>query len=385
LFIVQPFQKDSDIRSALGFMSLASRWGDYLFPGITVLTRDLYAVQAMHQVAVGIGACNPERRPALRRRTTDLKIARKLRENLARVGDRRPLEDLLQTMTYWQRYGSLFTHFALLDDRRAHSAEWYRRLIFSASPGKAGQDDAELRGRRLAHFKWYRRNRVRLVAVEEDGARGLFRGADGAWRRWWLTGRRPPPDVPEPIRLVRELEFFFVVWQTLFEAAVRTIWFSGRLSLTPLRTGDPITAFAALVSEAKESRQPTPNAKLVRTCMRLHETIVAPHAVPWQRAVTRRLGAAADRFIRLHNGETIADFAKREGARLLDGLAGLHNEYCVLQGKPYVASVRRFRPTPLVSRPADISMDLSSWRWGLFGYRFTAAVGLFDSADRQSQ
>jgi hypothetical protein len=68
LFIVQPFQKDSDIRSALGFMSLASRWGDHLFPGITVLTRDLYAVQAMHQIATEMRAWEPDHRAAFRRR-----------------------------------------------------------------------------------------------------------------------------------------------------------------------------------------------------------------------------------------------------------------------------------------------------------------------------
>src|SRR5205823_2451523 len=116
---VKPFRKDPDIRSVLGFMSLASRWGNYLLPGVTVLTRDLYAVQAMHQIAIQMKAWDRARRPVFQRKSTDFRIARRLKHNLHGRVDRD--KSFLQVMSYWQRYGSLFQHFDLIQQRRARS------------------------------------------------------------------------------------------------------------------------------------------------------------------------------------------------------------------------------------------------------------------------
>jgi hypothetical protein len=380
LFIVQPFQKDSDIRSALGFMSIASRWGDYLFPGITVLTRDMYAIQAMHHVAVQMRAWEPDHRIAFRRRTTDSRIARRLSRALAEVGRQRPADKLLQVMTYWQRYGSLFVHFGLLENRRPRSIGWYRDLAFAPHRDVIGRDEPHLRHRRLAHFRWYDRNRHRLADVPEGAPERLFRGPDGKWRLWWLTGRGCPERVPEAIRLVREMEFFFIVWQTLFEAAVRTICFGGRVSLRPVAVSVPVQRCVALLRESRRAQQEVTSRQLVEVCLILHQRLVVPHVARWQRAAVELFGSEAGRFITLHNGETIAEFARRQDGALLDGLAELHNQYCELQGKPYAAAVRRFRPVPTVLKLPDISADLSPRRWGLFGYRFEAAVGLFESA-----
>jgi hypothetical protein len=384
MFVVYPFRKDPDIRSVLGFMSLSTRWGDYLFPGITVLTRDLYAVQAMHQVAVRMKAWEPAHRAEFQRQSTDSKIARQLSRNLP--PDRRDDDvRLQQQMTYWQRYGSLFSHFGLLQDRRKRSVRWYQRLIFDPSLPRVGEDSAALRHRRVTHFRWYRRNRSRLIDPPlEDRGRRLFRGASGSWRRWWLTGHgAPPAHVPEPIRLVRQLEFFFTVWQTLFEAAVRTISMGGRLALRPPAPRDPVAEFASLLLEAGRADQEGTSRQLVGVCMKIHERLIAPRLVRWQRDVARLFGPAValDPFIRLHDGRTLAEFGSLDGVDLLDALATLHVTYCEIQGKPYAACVSRFRPTPAIMRRPGISAVITPRRYGLFGYRLEAAARLFSTGE----
>jgi hypothetical protein len=314
--------------------------------------------------------------------TTDTRIARQLSRNLARAGRRRPPDRLLQVMTYWQRYGSLFLHFGLLENRKPRSIEWYRDLVFAPRREDIGQDIPALRRRRLSHFRWYQRNRNRLAEISDGAPDRLFRGEDGRWRRWWLTGEGAPEGTPEGIRLARGMEFFFVVWQTLFEAAVRTVSFGSRLSLRPVAGSAPVQQFVALLLENRRAQQEVTSRQLVGVCLVLHKRLVVPHVDRWQRDAMNLLGSEAGRFITLHSGETIAEFARREGGALLDGLAILHNQYCELQGKPYAASVRRFRPTPSVIKMPDISADLSPRRWGLFGYRLEAAVGLSDSVAR---
>lgn len=116
MFIVQPFQRQASIRSILGFMSLATRWGDYLFPGITVLTRDLHDVKAIHETAIKMGVGDsPRKRYEFQRPATDHKIAYTLSKLLSRENMRFSPNQLTQRMTYWQRYGSLINHFGLLE------------------------------------------------------------------------------------------------------------------------------------------------------------------------------------------------------------------------------------------------------------------------------
>ena len=385
MFVVQPFRKDPDIRSVLGFMSIASRWGHYLFPGITVLTRDLYAVQAMHQVAIRMRAWEPRGRVRFQKRSTDAAIARQLKRILP-AGRRDDDAKLLQVMTYWQRYGSLFQHFGLLTERRHRSIRGYRQMIFASRPEELGEDTKSVQRRRITHFEWYRRHRRRLVdAPTGDGGRGLLHGPHGQWRRWWLTGLGAPPRIPKPILLVRQLEFFFTVWQTLFEAGARSAAMSGRLPKRAAPGRDLVAEFATLLLEARSADSEELNRRLVRVCLTLHERFVAPHVARWQRDVVQMLGPAVrgGPFFGLHDGSTIRDFADREGSSLLTSLADLHNEYCGVQGKPYAACVARFRPRPVVMRRPSISATLGG-RWGLFGYRFEAAVGLFNTAENMA-
>jgi hypothetical protein len=83
MFIVLPFVRETGIRSIPGFMSLATKWADYLFPGITVLTRDLHDVKAMHKVAVQMKVAEfPHRRSEFQRHDTDRKIAGHLSRDL---------------------------------------------------------------------------------------------------------------------------------------------------------------------------------------------------------------------------------------------------------------------------------------------------------------
>jgi hypothetical protein len=66
-------------------MSLATRWGDHLFPGITVLMRDLHDVKAIHETAIRMGVANsPRKLFEFQRPASDPIVARELSKILAR-------------------------------------------------------------------------------------------------------------------------------------------------------------------------------------------------------------------------------------------------------------------------------------------------------------
>jgi hypothetical protein len=164
--MVRSFKSEGSIRSVLGFMSLATRWGDHLFPGITVLTRDLHDVKAIHATAIRMGvADSPRKRYDFQRPATDPQIASDLSKILSRENIRRSSKDLTQQMTYWQRYGSLVDHFGLLDQERPRSIEGYRKMIFRDRLGPA-KDEPKVRKRRIRHFKWYRQNQKNIFSIQ---------------------------------------------------------------------------------------------------------------------------------------------------------------------------------------------------------------------------
>lgn len=380
MFIVQPFQRQTSIRSILGFMSLATRWGDYLFPGITVLTRELHDVKAMHETAISMGvADSPRRRYEFQRPTTDRKIASTLSKLLSRENVRFSRNELTQRMTYWQRYGSLVNHFGLLNERRAKSVEGYREMIFSNQLGSANEEPG-VRRRRITHFKWYRHNRHNIPTVGADDVQRLFIGQTGSWRRWWLTGLRPPADAPIPVCLVRELEFFFVVWQTLFEASALLLHETGRADVQKGRNSRPLEL---LVSELVDSRTNGPSKwrKLISVCLQLHDCEISPRVTKWQQKAIKLVGTEknASGFVELHNRKDIQTLGRTHSSELAEALAELHVTYCDLQGKRHAVCAYSFKHRKRGPSYPALSADFASSRWGLFSYRFQSSQTLFES------
>jgi hypothetical protein len=361
-------------------MSLATRWGDHLFPGITVLTRDLHDVKAIHETAIRMGVANsPRKRHEFQRRATDPVVARELSKILARENIRLSSRELLQGMTYWQRYGSLVDHFGLLEQKRPKSVDGYRMMIFQDRFGPAN-DEPTIRRRRIKHFKWYRQNRANVFAIQPANVQELFRGEAGAWRRWWLTGLNPPAKVPDSICLVRELEFFFTVWQTLFEASAVLLHESGRADVSSSRSWRPLEDFLRLVLGYRTNTQ-SDWQRLVSVCLQLHEHLVSPRLAAWQKKAINLVGAekSITALIKLHNNEDIETFGVRGSSELPEALAELHVAYCELQNKRHAVCAWSFKDRkPGPSYPA-LSAQFNSYRWGLFGYRFQASQTLWDS------
>ncbi len=380
MFFIQPFQRQTSIRSILGFMSLATRWGDYLFPGITVLTRDLHDVKAIHETAIEMGVReSPRKRHEFQRPATDRRIACTLSKLLSRENMRFSPNQLTQRMTYWQRYGSLINHFNLLDEHRTKSVSGYRDLLFGGRLISANEEPATRR-RRITHFNWYRRNRHNIHTVVVNDAHRSFAGKRGSWRRWWLTGLRPPPDTPIAVCLVRELEFFFVVWQTLFEASALLLRETGSADVPKRVKSAP---FELLIAELIDSRTDGPAKwrKLVSVCLQLHDRVISPRVTKWQRKAINLIGTEKnpDRFVKLHNGKDIDTFGKIHSSKLPEALAELHVAYCELQGKRHAVCAFSFRQRKRGPNYPTLSAAFNNSRWGLFSYRFQSSQTLYES------
>ena len=364
MFVVEPFERKSGIRSALGFMSIATKWGGYLFPGLTVLTRDLHDVHAMRLVALK----NKKRDPDLARfrtRRSDDQIAREL-DSLLRSEDLCvPADHLKQKTSYWIRYGSLLDHFGLLEETKPRSISYYKSLIFERRASDVGLDDLSTRERRLRHFRWYQKNRSRL-------------GPGGPLQRWWLTGERPPRRAPPALLLVRELEFFFVVWQTLFETAARLLHANERLPHSGLSQGDALKCFWDCLRKLRNRFDVAVARRLVQASFDLHKTKVAPRLKRWTRTVDR-LVAEPTKFYTLHDGQPIETLRKLRGFRLLERLAHLHVAYCKQQGKRHAISIFDFSHGHLGPIDPPISLLRLGFEGGLFGYRLEAAFTLHES------
>jgi hypothetical protein len=387
--MVRSFKSEGSIRSVLGFMSLATRWGDHLFPGITVLTRDLHDVKAIHETAIRMGvADSPRKRHEFQRPVTDPKIARDLSKILSCENIRLSSKELTQQMTYWQRYGSLVDHFGLLDQKRTKSVEGYRGMIFRNRQGPA-KDEPKVRKRRIRHFNWYRQNRKNVFSIQLPDIRKLFKGETGAWRRWWLTGLTPPAKAPDSICLVRELEFFFTVWQTLFEASAFLLHETGRADAPRSRSSRPLEDFLRLVLGPPISTQANWR-KLVSVCLQLHEHFVSPRLPKWQKKAINLIGPDqnVDGFIKLHNNEDIKTFGARKSSELQEALADLHVVYCELQNKRHAVCAWSFKHRKRGPSYPALSAVFNGSRWGLFGYRFQASQTLWESQkywDRRSE
>jgi hypothetical protein len=373
-FLIKPFEKQTSIRSVLGLMSIATKWGDYLFPGITVLTRDLHDVAALHRF-IGKNDLWPPS-PAFQkvsRRSSDKKVG----VELARIlrANRLPIPiTLTQQMTFWQRYGSFFKYFDLISRGKSRSIDSYRRLVFSGTLQRI-PDDARQRGRRIRHFEWYRAHRARLlVNLHEDVTKLRARS-------WWLTGEDTPPRAPIGIALSRRLEFCFIIWQTAFESAAWLLHHEHTVPRYQPLESARVEHFVNALFAARDDRSPKNMRRLLQLALSLHDSRLRRSMRRWHDDVARKLDPGADinALTLLHNQESIATFANKPASELLESLAELHTHYAYLQNKPHAISVKSFRHQQIGPRLPDITAEFGTARWGLHGYRLEAAVTLYES------
>src|SRR5262249_55148783 len=118
--------------------------------------------------------------------------------------------------------------------------------------------------------------------------------------------------------------------------------------------------------------------KLVRISLAIHKHFIKPKLRQWSNSVREEILSDAERIklTTLHTGETIEELGQREGLELLEALAELHVKYCTLQNKTHAICVHSFKNRRPGHKRPQISVEYTQSRWGLFGYRFEAALTL---------
>jgi hypothetical protein len=216
---------------------------------------------------------------------------------------------------------------------------------------------------------------VRRLNDPED-----FAAAHARWSRWWLSGLNPPSSASTALRLVRQLEFFFIIWQTLFEAATQAFAYSRRARFRSLRVRDPLAQLAFILARNEADLDEPTSREVVELCLLLHDKLVAPQLDGWEKRTKKLLNGSAAKFVSLHGERTVKGMMRFSGNALLQELAALHEEYCEIQEKPYAVYAASLYPKPKIIKVPLVSARMVVGRWGLFGYRCEAAVGLHDSA-----
>jgi len=122
--------------------------------------------------------------------------------------------------------------------------------------------------------------------------------------------------------LVRELEFFFTVWQTLFEASAFLLHETGRADGSRSRSRRPLEDFLTLVLGYRSNTQ-SDWRRLVSVCLQLHDNLVSPRVAKWQEKAINLVGAEKNinAFIKLHNNKDIETFGTIGSSELPEALA----------------------------------------------------------------
>ena len=191
MFIVRPFGADSSIRSALGFMSLTSRWGALMFPGITVLTRDLNDFRAIHRVILKQKRAGKFDLNKFIQKENDDPIADELADMFG--GSRGDYNK--QVMSFWQRYGSMVRYFNLFSAEDELPVSRYRDIIFSPTIRLRNNEPNDLQCHDVRHVRiknaaWYRSfSENTLSKAEYTDVSKLYASTK---MRWWMTGLGSP-------------------------------------------------------------------------------------------------------------------------------------------------------------------------------------------------
>ena len=299
MFIVEPLAAESTIRSPLGFMSLSTKWGNILFPGVTVLTTNFVQLSLLlheYKKLKDEKKSNNSIKDILKSENTH----RRLEKEWRRI---RKEDDLVKTrMTYWNRYGSMFNYFQLDKNYKklirktpiATAARLYKVVFQKNDTYSEKRKDA--RNRRIQHARRYSKieNWIQK-SIDEKNYRAL---------QWWVVGANHVEfaDLPD-LQLVRQLEFALSIWQTYFELCVSSYPQFRCLPLKPkkiklaalvekliLRDKQVATDESTKITKAESIE----NYDLARELLYIHQTYLKKKMPKWQKLVRKKYPTSAD-------------------------------------------------------------------------------------------
>jgi len=416
MFFIKPFRKAPSVRSSLGFMTISSRWAGVLFPGLTVLTRDLVVLQAMHKAYLELKAEKPgfgikefaayKNRNLVEPRVE--KFAQKLRPNE---------KSYSQKMTFWQRYGSIFQYYNFDKATKPYrSTKELQELIFGRedkSDFYQSKDPSYFRDKphdnnrqasrkvRIHNSAWFRRYQSKVMNSDIDKA---FSG-DEPLSEWWLTGYddlKPNHKDIELIHYSRKLEFCFVVWQTMFEASSILVHKNNWPGLAKIRPESNYTLpkkFYSKLSEiiSNKWRDEELLISIVSISLSIQKSIISKWYKNFSTDVSKLVedkfkedeinlfNLYSSKLFELsapavtQNIHTVQDLMNISDDKILDSLLEVHQSYCQKQGKPDCFLVTSFKnSTPAIKLPS-ISAELTEGRMGLFGYRLYASKVFYEA------
>lgn len=363
-------------------MSLASQWGEFLFPGVTVLTRHPLHLRLLQLEYLKVWKKTGDSREAfrhLRKRSVHRKL-----EKLARTTLNEDSNKPETKMTYWQRYGSMFKYFKLDKATKALSITDIRSIVYSPTIPRKHRlwciEDPVMRRRRVSHVAWYESFTTRLPDDPDEQLDCLLRDEPA-----WFTGSGFRNKVPDPVKLSRQLEYAFLIWQTYFEASTLLLLRGKPIVRTPapgsLQRRVVIRKVRELVQTIRSGEdsdtqdrkgKSTSEGALIALC----RVLLAAHRdldlKSWERAVAQSIG---EDFTKLYNGRSLATFASAPASKLFDELYRLHTFYCEEQHKPHAKYVESDDAKYRAVRLPQLSVRFQRSQWGLFSYRLEAAVG----------
>ncbi len=398
MFIVTPFGKDSSIRSALGFMSLTSRWGSLMFPGITVLTRDLHELQAIHSVIIEQKKKSGFDPKIIMHKSADELVEKKLIEI---IGAEKMKGYKRQVMSFWQRYGSIVLYFDLFKSDFVPTVDRYRKIIFdneikfkTNEPNDKKQSPIN-RKVRIENATWYRDFVDGYISnVNLDDIDSTLKINE---IHWWFTGMKKPRnlEVPEIITLSRKLEFALTVWQSTLEASSLLLKLKKKVpKAKKLDSDEAISIFLNSVISRRELDNEERLERIVYSGLSLHNQCFNDGSFEkWKKDFSiwinnnhkGDMSIRPQRYINLHklNRSQLVDIssiASLRSSQLLEALTNLHVDYCHIQRKSHAIYIQNFETGELGNRlPPDLSANYGGGRWGLFGYRFGASFSLYHS------
>jgi len=366
-----------------------------MFPGITVLTRDLNDIRAMHRIIARKRQEGKFDLGKFRKKETDDEIAVEL-VNLLRKG---APSDYKQVMGYWQRYGSIVRYFNVIQANEVPSIGRYRDIIFGEVRPKREepfdhQDERKhVRGIRVENSEWYRRFRIttQRAEVSSAGVSGLLSNAK---LNWWITGMDMPSSIgaPEIIGLSRRLEFALTVWQTALEAGTLLMFKNIKVPKAGSKNNQSIETFLhSLLTIREGAGNDEILIDLLQSCLDIHETYFRGGAFDdWISDFKKWLDSKFPlqthrRYTTFHERKyDVVSLSKSGSATLLENLAGIHCYYCYVQKKPTSIYVHSFNNLKKGEKIPELSASYGGGRWGLFGYRLEASNDLYNSRKYES-